>query len=197
MIRELRTGPLLDGYRGRPKADVDALAAALVAFSRMALQLGDATLAFSFLSLPAFLVRSQHDSSAIDVDITEPKVIDHLVYVHGRRLNLGKGGPLRRRTAVLHALTQSRPRHLRLPVLKFLDTANGVCESHSMSIPDVELRSYQTPLPRRPRGPTMRSVDVTALNPMPTPMHTSPRSWSLPPWNTSFNNAPAPSAAAA
>ncbi|WP_186091465.1 acetate--CoA ligase family protein [Burkholderia gladioli] len=40
MIRELRTWPLLDGYRGRPKADVDALAAALVAFSRMALQLG-------------------------------------------------------------------------------------------------------------------------------------------------------------
>ncbi|WP_407972869.1 acetate--CoA ligase family protein [Burkholderia pyrrocinia] len=41
MIRELRTWPLLDGYRGRPKADVDALAAALVAFSRMALQLGE------------------------------------------------------------------------------------------------------------------------------------------------------------
>ncbi|WP_175838267.1 acetate--CoA ligase family protein [Burkholderia anthina] len=41
MIRELRTWPLLDGYRGRPKADVDALAAALVAFSRMALKLGE------------------------------------------------------------------------------------------------------------------------------------------------------------
>uniref|UniRef100_UPI0038CFD7CB acetate--CoA ligase family protein n=1 Tax=Burkholderia cepacia TaxID=292 RepID=UPI0038CFD7CB len=41
MIRELRTWPLLDGYRGRPKADADALAAALVAFSRMALQLGE------------------------------------------------------------------------------------------------------------------------------------------------------------
>ncbi|AWV04847.1 hypothetical protein DM992_36705 [Burkholderia sp. JP2-270] len=41
MIRELRTWPLLDGYRGRPRADVDALAAALVAFSRMVLQLGE------------------------------------------------------------------------------------------------------------------------------------------------------------
>lgn len=41
MIRELRTWPLLDGYRGRPKADADALATALVAFSRMALQLGE------------------------------------------------------------------------------------------------------------------------------------------------------------
>lgn len=41
MIRELRTWPLLDGYRGRSKADADALAAALVAFSRMALQLGE------------------------------------------------------------------------------------------------------------------------------------------------------------
>ena len=40
MIRALRTWPLLDGYRGRPKADVDALADALVAFARMARQLG-------------------------------------------------------------------------------------------------------------------------------------------------------------
>jgi len=41
MVRELKTWPLLDGFRGRPKADLDALANAIVAFSQMAAQLGD------------------------------------------------------------------------------------------------------------------------------------------------------------
>jgi acetate---CoA ligase (ADP-forming) len=41
MMRELTTWPLLDGFRGRPKADVEALAEAIVAFSRMVAQLGD------------------------------------------------------------------------------------------------------------------------------------------------------------
>lgn len=41
MARELKTWPLLDGFRGRPKADVAALVDAIVAFSRMAAQLGD------------------------------------------------------------------------------------------------------------------------------------------------------------
>ncbi|WP_420997710.1 acetate--CoA ligase family protein [Cupriavidus sp. 30B13] len=41
MARELKTWPLLDGYRGRPKADVQALADAIVAFSRMAAALGE------------------------------------------------------------------------------------------------------------------------------------------------------------
>jgi hypothetical protein len=41
MLRELVTWPLLDGFRGRPKADVDALASAIVAFSRMVGQLGE------------------------------------------------------------------------------------------------------------------------------------------------------------
>jgi acyl-CoA synthetase (NDP forming) len=41
MARELRTWPLLDGYRGRPRADVPALVEAIVAFSRMAAQWGD------------------------------------------------------------------------------------------------------------------------------------------------------------
>lgn len=40
MIQSLKTFPLLDGYRGRPRADVDALAAAIGAFSAMAVQLG-------------------------------------------------------------------------------------------------------------------------------------------------------------
>lgn len=41
MARELKTWPLLDGFRGRPKADVQALVDAIIAFSRMAAQLGD------------------------------------------------------------------------------------------------------------------------------------------------------------
>ncbi|KAA0594860.1 acyl-CoA synthetase (NDP forming) [Azospirillum lipoferum] len=41
MIRELKSWPLLDGYRGRPKGDVDALADAVAAFSQLAAQLGD------------------------------------------------------------------------------------------------------------------------------------------------------------
>ncbi len=41
MARDLKTWPLLDGFRGRPKADVEALVDAIVAFSRMAAQLGE------------------------------------------------------------------------------------------------------------------------------------------------------------
>jgi hypothetical protein len=41
MAQELRTWPLLDGFRSRPLADVPALVQAVVAFSRMAAQLGD------------------------------------------------------------------------------------------------------------------------------------------------------------
>lgn len=41
MARELRSWPLLDGFRGRPKCDVEALVDAIVAFSRMAAQLGE------------------------------------------------------------------------------------------------------------------------------------------------------------
>lgn len=41
MAQELKTWPLLDGFRGRPKADVDALVDTIVAFSNMAAQLGE------------------------------------------------------------------------------------------------------------------------------------------------------------
>jgi acetate---CoA ligase (ADP-forming) len=40
MLHSLKTWPLLDGYRGRPRADVGAAVSAIVAFSRMAWQLG-------------------------------------------------------------------------------------------------------------------------------------------------------------
>jgi acyl-CoA synthetase (NDP forming) len=41
LARELKTWPLLDGFRGRPKADVEALISAIVAFSQMAAQMGE------------------------------------------------------------------------------------------------------------------------------------------------------------
>jgi acyl-CoA synthetase (NDP forming) len=41
MVMSLKTWPLLDGYRGRPKADVKALVKAIVAFSTMVATLGD------------------------------------------------------------------------------------------------------------------------------------------------------------
>jgi hypothetical protein len=41
MLHELITWPLLDGFRGRPKADVAALVSAIVAFSQMAAALGE------------------------------------------------------------------------------------------------------------------------------------------------------------
>jgi acyl-CoA synthetase (NDP forming) len=41
LVHGLKTWPLLDGFRGRPKADVDALLAAVVAFSQMVAQLGE------------------------------------------------------------------------------------------------------------------------------------------------------------
>jgi acyl-CoA synthetase (NDP forming) len=41
MARDLVAWPLLDGFRGRPKCDVEALAGTIVAFSRMVAQLGD------------------------------------------------------------------------------------------------------------------------------------------------------------
>jgi len=40
MARSLKGWPLLDGWRGRPKADVEALASAICSFSQMAGQLG-------------------------------------------------------------------------------------------------------------------------------------------------------------
>ncbi|MFM0480065.1 acetate--CoA ligase family protein [Paraburkholderia strydomiana] len=41
MIHELKTWPLLNGYRGRPHADVNAIVSAIVAFARMAVRLGE------------------------------------------------------------------------------------------------------------------------------------------------------------
>ncbi|MNT96362.1 hypothetical protein D3C72_2384350 [compost metagenome] len=42
MLNELKAYPLLDGFRGRPKADVAAASAAISALSRASLALGAA-----------------------------------------------------------------------------------------------------------------------------------------------------------
>jgi hypothetical protein len=41
MVGRLRVATLLQGYRGAPAADVDSLAHAVVALSRLAVELGD------------------------------------------------------------------------------------------------------------------------------------------------------------
>ena len=41
LAQALKAWPLLDGFRGRPKADVEALVSAIVAFSEMAAALAD------------------------------------------------------------------------------------------------------------------------------------------------------------
>ena len=41
MLKELKTWPLLDGYRGRAKCDVNALTKVIVQFSNMAASLED------------------------------------------------------------------------------------------------------------------------------------------------------------
>ena len=41
MIAELKTAPLVQGYRGRPPADAGALVNAILAFSGMTLALGE------------------------------------------------------------------------------------------------------------------------------------------------------------
>ncbi len=64
LVHELRSAPLLDGYRGRPRADVEALVDAIVAFSRMAAQLG-ARLAEAEIN-PLFVLREGEGVRAAD-----------------------------------------------------------------------------------------------------------------------------------
>ena len=41
LLDGLRIRPLLDGWRGQPAVDIDALAGVIVAFSQMAIEIGD------------------------------------------------------------------------------------------------------------------------------------------------------------
>jgi acyl-CoA synthetase (NDP forming) len=64
MVRELKTWPLLDGFRGRAAADVDALADAIVAFSRLGAQLGPRLVAAEIN--PLFVLEKGHGVRAAD-----------------------------------------------------------------------------------------------------------------------------------
>lgn len=64
MAKDLKTWPLLDGYRGRPKADVEALVDAVVAFSQMASQLGDRLIEAEIN--PIFVLSKGHGVKAAD-----------------------------------------------------------------------------------------------------------------------------------
>jgi acyl-CoA synthetase (NDP forming) len=64
MIGELKVAKLLQGYRGRPKGDLTALAAAIVAFSTMAMALGD-RLAEAEIN-PLFVLPEGHGVRAAD-----------------------------------------------------------------------------------------------------------------------------------
>ena len=64
MARELKSWPLLDGFRGRPKADVDALVSAIVAFSTMTAQIGDRLLEAEIN--PVFVLAKGHGVRAAD-----------------------------------------------------------------------------------------------------------------------------------
>ena len=64
LAHSLKTWPLLDGYRGRPKADVEALVSAIVAFSQMAGQLGDRLVEAEIN--PLFVLAAGHGVKAAD-----------------------------------------------------------------------------------------------------------------------------------
>ena len=64
MAQDLKTWPLLNGYRGREKADVDALVNAIVAFSEMVAALGDRLLEAEIN--PLFVLRSGEGVRAAD-----------------------------------------------------------------------------------------------------------------------------------
>ncbi|MET0508521.1 MAG: acetate--CoA ligase family protein [Burkholderiaceae bacterium] len=64
MAQELKTWPLLDGFRGRPRADVDALVTAIVAFSEMTAQLGERLVEAE--ANPVFVLPEGHGVRAAD-----------------------------------------------------------------------------------------------------------------------------------
>jgi acyl-CoA synthetase (NDP forming) len=64
MARELKSWPLLDGFRGRPKSDVNALVSAVVAFSNMTAGLG-ARLVDAEIN-PLFVMAEGQGVSAVD-----------------------------------------------------------------------------------------------------------------------------------
>ena len=64
MLQELKTWPLLNGYRGRPPCDVDALVKAIVQFSELVAVLGDRLLECEIN--PVFVFSAGHGVKAAD-----------------------------------------------------------------------------------------------------------------------------------
>lgn len=64
MLKQLKTWPLLDGYRGRPKCDVDALVKAIVQFSKLVACLEDRLLECEIN--PIFVFPEGHGVKAAD-----------------------------------------------------------------------------------------------------------------------------------
>jgi len=64
MMKELKAWPLLDGYRGRPKTDTQALADAIVAFSCMVAQMGEHLIEAEIN--PLFVLPEGHGVKAAD-----------------------------------------------------------------------------------------------------------------------------------
>ncbi|MGA7813888.1 acetate--CoA ligase family protein [Caballeronia sp.] len=75
MLQSLKTWSLLDGYRGRPRADVDAAVSAIVAFSRMAWQLGTRIVEAEIN--PVFVLHEGHGVLAVDgVAVIAPERVE-------------------------------------------------------------------------------------------------------------------------
>lgn len=68
MLRELRTFPLLDGYRGRPKADIAALVRVIVAISQFAAE--NAAVLQAFEVNPVMVGRAGEGAVAVDCVLT-------------------------------------------------------------------------------------------------------------------------------
>ena len=64
MLRDLITWPLLDRFRGRAKADVEALVSTIVAFSLMVAQLGERLIEAEIN--PVFVLPAGHGVRAAD-----------------------------------------------------------------------------------------------------------------------------------
>jgi len=73
LLKQLKSWPLLDGYRGKPKLDVDAAVQAIIGFSTMVASLGDRLLEAEMN--PLLVMEAGHSAVAADaVVILAPKV---------------------------------------------------------------------------------------------------------------------------
>ena len=69
----LRIRPLLDGWRGQPAVDIDALADVIVAFSQMAVEIGDVVDAVEANPV----IASPHGVVAVDALLCRCRILRH------------------------------------------------------------------------------------------------------------------------